>query len=157
MTTDPKTALEEAIKDIRAALMDDSTGGKRCLAMSALKRVEATLQATGEGALATALDLMDRHWGGYSTAKEIIREAALAPRASVDVWQDIETAPHETLVVLGWYEGDTFKQEIALASAGERFSNGYSNRWEHGQATYWMPLPPAPAKFPELVGGRDAI
>lgn len=59
-------------------------------------------------------------------------------------WQPIETAPHEELVVLGWREGDRWKQEIALASAGERFANGYSNRWCHGLATHWQPLPPAP-------------
>ena len=62
-----------------------------------------------------------------------------------EVWQDISTAPHEELLVLGWYEGGTWKQEIALASAGERFANGYSNRWFHGRATHWMPLHPAPS------------
>lgn len=62
-------------------------------------------------------------------------------------WQPIETAPHEELLVLGWWElwpTKVWKQEIALASAGERFPNGYSNRWEHGRATHWMPLPVPP-------------
>ena len=62
-----------------------------------------------------------------------------------EVWQDISTAPHEELLVLGWYEDDVWKQEIALASAGKRFANGYSNRWWHGRATHWMPLSAPPA------------
>lgn len=65
--------------------------------------------------------------------------------ARVTGWQPIETAPHEELVVLGWQEDGVWKQEIALASAGERFPNGYSNRWTHGRATHWMPLPEPPA------------
>lgn len=59
-------------------------------------------------------------------------------------WQPIETAPHETLVVLGWYEDGVFKQEIALASAGTRYPGGASDMWWHGRARYWMPLPPPP-------------
>lgn len=59
-------------------------------------------------------------------------------------WRPIETAPHETLVVLGWYEGDVFKQEIALASAGRRYPGGVSDMWWHGRATHWMPLPSPP-------------
>lgn len=65
--------------------------------------------------------------------------------ARVTGWQQIETAPHEELVVLGWQEDGAWKQEIALASAGERFPNGYSNMWTHGRATHWMPLPEPPA------------
>lgn len=60
-------------------------------------------------------------------------------------WQPIETAPHETLVVLGWHdENGVFKQEIALASAGTRYPGGASDMWWHGSATHWMPLPPDP-------------
>lgn len=69
---------------------------------------------------------------------------AIVPRADRE-WLPIENAPHEELLVLGWWEGDTWKQEIALASAGQRFPNGYSNRWEHGRATHYMPLYPPPA------------
>lgn len=69
---------------------------------------------------------------------------ALRAELQARQWQPIETAPHETLVVLGWYESGVFKQEIALASAGERYPDGYSNRWWHGRATHWMPLPPDP-------------
>ena len=72
-----------------------------------------------------------------------------APVSGVTVreagWRPIETAPHEELVVLGWQENGVWKQEIALASAGERFPNGYSNMWAHGCATHWMPLPEPPA------------
>ena len=73
---------------------------------------------------------------------------ALAPVADAELeagWRPIETAPHEELVVLGWQENGVWKQEIALASAGERFPNGYSNMWAHGCATHWMPLPEPPA------------
>ena len=69
-------------------------------------------------------------------------------------WQPIKSAPHEELVVLGWWEAFpvssvpdpdfVWKQEIGFASSGQRFANGYSNRWEHGQATHWMPLAPPP-------------
>lgn len=65
-------------------------------------------------------------------------------RRDAPQWQPIATAPHEELIVLAWFEGDVWKQEIALASAGERFPNGYSNRWIHGRATHWMPLPAPP-------------
>lgn len=71
--------------------------------------------------------------------------AAIAALDKARGWQPIETAPHEELLVLGWYEGSIWKQEIALASAGQRWDNGYSNRWFHGRATHWMPLPQPPA------------
>lgn len=60
-------------------------------------------------------------------------------------WHPIDSAPHETLVVLGWYdENEVFKQEIALASAGRRYPGGASDMWWHGRATHWMPLPAPP-------------
>lgn len=78
-----------------------------------------------------------------------------APVSGVTVreagWRPIETAPHEELVVLGWQEDGVWKQEIALASAGKRLPNGYSNRWMHGRATHWMPLPEPPV-FSALEG-----
>lgn len=73
----------------------------------------------------------------------IIDEAAACIRALVE-WQPVETAPHETLVVLGWDEDGVWKQELALASAGQRWPTGASNMWWHGSATHWLPLPPAP-------------
>lgn len=64
-------------------------------------------------------------------------------------WNPIETAPHETLVILGWYdENGVFKQEIALASAGRRYPGGTSDMWWHGLATHWMPLPDPPHPEP---------
>lgn len=60
-------------------------------------------------------------------------------------WRPIDTAPHETLVALGWRdESGVFKQEIALASAGKRYPGGASDMWWHGRATHWLPLPPPP-------------
>ena len=78
------------------------------------------------------------------TVREVITYAEKL--RSAQQWRLIETAPHEELVVLGWFEGDTWKQEIGLASAGERYDNGYSSRWWHGQATHWAPLLPPPEK-----------
>lgn len=70
---------------------------------------------------------------------------ALRAELQARQWQPIETAPHETLVVLGWHdENGVFKQEIGLASAGTRYPGGASDMWWHGRATHWMPLPPAP-------------
>jgi len=72
---------------------------------------------------------------------------ALRAELQARQWRPIETAPHETLVVLGWHdENGVFKQEIALASAGTRYPGGASDMWWHGRATHWMPLdrPPAP-------------
>lgn len=64
-------------------------------------------------------------------------------------WHPIDSAPHETLVVLGWYdENEVFKQEIALASAGRRYPGGASDMWWHGRATHWMPLPAPPLPGP---------
>lgn len=73
----------------------------------------------------------------------IIDEAAACIREMVE-WQPIETAPHETLVVLGWFEDGVWKQDLGLASAGQRWPTGFSNMWCHGSATHWLPLPPAP-------------
>ena len=82
-----------------------------------------------------------------------------APVSGVTVreagWRPIETAPHEELVVLGWQENGVWKQEIALASAGERFPNGYSNMWAHGCATHWMPLPEPPAALLPAGEGEE--
>lgn len=91
-------------------------------------------------------------WDNRIMAADAISEV-LAHRKA-EAWQPIETAPHETLVVLGWYEGHVWKQEIALASAGNRYPNGYSDRWQHGRASHWRPLP-APPTTPEAEGGSD--
>ena len=71
------------------------------------------------------------------------REAAACIREMVE-WRPIETAPHETLVVLGWFEDGVWKQDLGLASAGQRWPTGFSNMWCHGSATHWLPLHPAP-------------
>lgn len=87
-----------------------------------------------------------------SMAEGLAREVLAYRKA--EAWQPIETAPHETLVVLGWYEGDVWKQEIALASAGTRYPNGYSDRWQHGRASHWRPLP-APPTTPTTEASHD--
>lgn len=74
---------------------------------------------------------------------DLIAEMAACIREMVE-WRPIETAPHETLVVLGWFEDGVWKQDLGLASAGQRWPTGASNMWWHGSATHWLPLPPAP-------------
>lgn len=88
-----------------------------------------------------------RNWsctcGDDETAMNLIAQMAACIREMVE-WRPIETAPHETLVVLGWFEDGVWKQDLGLASAGQRWPTGASNMWWHGSATHWLPLPPAP-------------
>jgi hypothetical protein len=78
-------------------------------------------------------------------------EAALSAALAVDGvalqgWQPIESAPHETNVLLAYWDealGD-WLMEAGMASWGWR-RNGVSNMSQHGQATHWQPLPPPPA------------
>lgn len=63
-------------------------------------------------------------------------------------WRPIEEAPHGVHVILysppSFFESDGLI-EIALASGGERYENGFSSLWQHGRATHFMPLPKPPA------------
>lgn len=90
-------------------------------------------------------DRLDSHMGKADMAEVLAdcRKAAACIREMVE-WRPIETAPHETLVVLGWFEDGVWKQDLGLASAGQRWPTGASNMWWHGSATHWLPLPPAP-------------
>jgi len=82
-------------------------------------------------------------------AAEIERlRAALAARADGhSQWRPIETAPHETLVLLysppAW--PSEAKCEVGFASTGRRTpapdGGIFSNMSWHGYATHWMPLP----------------
>ena len=115
----------------------------------------------GVGMDRAAVDCCDLGIGLFQHGDDQISRAAgllanmarevLAHRKS-EAWQPIETAPHEDLLVLGWYEGDVWKQEIALASAGTHYQNVYSDHWAHGRATHWMPLPAAPEA---VVGSHE--
>lgn len=101
----------------------------------------------------TARGLLPRgewDWPGVVAMLDHHEEALLSPAApdAGGGWMPIETAPHEKLCVLGWLEGGVWKQEIDVASAGQRWPNGYSNRWFHGQATHWMRLPAPPTPQP---------
>lgn len=64
-------------------------------------------------------------------------------------WRPIETAPHETLVLLYSPGFGHVRYEVGYASSGSRrtLSNGdvVSNQSWHGYATHWMPLPSPPA------------
>ena len=99
-------------------------------------------RSPGHNARLVLEDALRAHQPAAPVSGVTVREAG---------WRPIETAPHEELVVLGWQEDGVWKQEIALASAGKRLPNGYSNRWMHGRATHWMPLPEPPV-FSALEG-----
>jgi hypothetical protein len=63
-------------------------------------------------------------------------------------WQPIETAPHGETVLLGYWTNDglgnrDWNADVGMASWGWR-RGSISNMSYHGQATHWMPLPPAP-------------
>lgn len=62
-------------------------------------------------------------------------------------WMPIDTAPHETRVLL-WSPPTDFQEEVievGWASGGHRMGD-YSNRWLHGSATKWQPLPKPPVE-----------
>ena len=67
-------------------------------------------------------------------------------------WQPIETAPHETEVLLGWMnewsEPNEWRCEIGCATSGRDWpapdGGRFSSYSMHGNATHWMPLPEPP-------------
>jgi len=63
-------------------------------------------------------------------------------------WQEIADAPHETNVLLFSPGHGHSQYEVGWASSGRRVTlesgEVVSNRWWHGYATHWMPLPPPP-------------
>ncbi len=73
---------------------------------------------------------------------------ARAPQA--EEWQPIETAPHETHVLLGWWYVPPWKDsaprwETEVGSATHGWSrNGVSTLSKHGSATHWAALPAPP-------------
>ena len=82
----------------------------------------------------------------YWTEKMAVISDALYNAPAKDNWQPIETAPHETLVLLYWHDAllDDCMIEVAMASHGKLYPNGISSRSRHGRATHWMPLPKPP-------------
>ncbi len=63
-----------------------------------------------------------------------------------DNWQPIETAPHETDVLLYCPDrGIANRERIELGTASRGWTrNGVSNASAHPWATHWMPLPEFP-------------
>lgn len=66
-------------------------------------------------------------------------------------WKDISTAPHETPILMAWFDDWQRKWEYkaGLFSHGKRYGNGWSNYSEHGYATHWMELPTPPVALGE--------
>jgi hypothetical protein len=82
--------------------------------------------------------------GFNETLFSLAREALANRKASA--WQGIESAPHGVLVLVGWNDTmGVWNAETAYASQGWR-RGGVSTMSRHGQATHWMPLPPAPPR-----------
>jgi hypothetical protein len=71
-------------------------------------------------------------------------------------WLPIETAPHETRVLLGWWYDGVWISEVGEASHGWT-RNGISNMSRHGQAVYWRPLPTGPEPAVEPDHGEDTL
>ena len=65
----------------------------------------------------------------------------------MDKWQPIETAPHDTKVLLYCpHRGIANEERIELGKAtfGEYIPGVKSTRGAHAWATHWMPLPEFP-------------
>lgn len=75
----------------------------------------------------------------------------------MNYWLDIETAPMDTDVILGWWasvDGLNYhwEMEIGWAGASNTKPPGMSNAWRHGQATHWRICPGPPAAAPARSG-----
>lgn len=91
---------------------------------------------------------------GCDVAFEVYR-AMLAASPPADEWRPIETAPHETNVLLAWQDWSLpgrWRMEAGMASWGWR-NEVASTMSRHGEATHWMPLPTPPAGADE--GGKN--
>ena len=91
-------------------------------------------------------DALYEEWDGGKPDMLILAEAALE-YMSANQWRDIESAPDDKELLLGWwYIGapePVFRYEVSKFSWG--YDNGFGNsRGQHGRAEYWMPLPTPP-------------
>lgn len=122
-----------------------------CERMRAVLTEIASLKLTGGAAANAAAAVV---WGDQLSDDEKRDHAERAmgdahPQKGQDDWQLIETAPHETRVLLGWRQNDgNWFCETGMASHGwTRF--GVSNMSRHGFATHWQPIPDAPPRLQE--------
>lgn len=104
-------------------------------------------------AVARALLSIEGSWNDHEweqlppTVQQLFCEQARAAIAAMlPVWQPIETAPHNTRILLAWQDwcDGSWSYEAGPYSTGERLPNGYSNVSCHGSATHWQPLPTPP-------------
>jgi hypothetical protein len=85
--------------------------------------------------------------GFEEAARRIAYESAKQKEA--DGWRDIASAPHQEVVLLGWWDDDLmggtiWSTETGWASQGFRNEVG-STISRHGRATHWRPLPAPPS------------
>lgn len=106
--------------------------------------VGAKRQTELEDANNACIELAAKH--GYATGHgdtvgDIMREFnAQIPDRAQSPWMDIETAPKDVELLLGWWRsGLERKWEYASGLAGST-----KGGWLHGQATHWMPIPAPP-------------
>ena len=88
--------------------------------------------------------------GLYSDFATEVAKRAVTSALEAERWQPIETAPHETAVLL--YSPPSYPSapciEVAFASSGREWAapggGRYSNVSRHAWATHWRPLPSPP-------------
>jgi hypothetical protein len=97
-------------------------------------------RAAGVAAMMAAVELEISAVLGLVTTAAIGRMIQKAIDAAAPQWQDVDTAPLDRDVLLGWWR--TWPELFWEVTAGPAGST--KGRWLHGQATHWIPLPPPP-------------
>ena len=95
------------------------------------------------------MDTREEAQPGMPRLCDMARAALSADPAPVgDEWQPIETAPHETPVLLYCPDrgcpSNRERIELGCYSTGERVGHTSTMSY-HSWATHWMPLPPPPS------------
>jgi hypothetical protein len=78
------------------------------------------------------------------------RSSESEERRGMGEWRLVETAPHATWVLLGWWDEGEWNSATGFASHGWR-RGGISTMSRHGQATHWMPLPLGPPYWSKIT------
>lgn len=111
---------------------------------------------TGTSITMTTRKLHTYMWFSSEEFRELLRflgpltETVYPPPLAAQqdgAWRLVETAPHETYVLLGWWDEGKWNCATGFASQGWR-RGGVSTMSMHGQATHWRPLPAGPEQKP---------
>lgn len=150
MTIDTSGEAVERVAAMLDAWTADGVRGDAQQAAALLRALAAerdALNAVAEDARGDVAHALHQNAAAYDRGTADMREARseAVPAAKFGEWQPIETAPHETDVVL-FTPATKYARammEVAFASGGWS-RNGISTRWQHAWATHWMPLPEPP-------------